>query len=118
MKKKKYCLLVLLYGKEIINAVELDLMLKKADSETKLLYYCDYPPTEEQKDFWSKISYLRQGGFISEVNTKTFSITQKGKIFLAKGGFAGEVKTGKNAAYAFGVSLTAIAISIITIFIK
>jgi hypothetical protein len=102
------------YGIEIKSSMQLDDMLRRSMSANKLAYHCDCPPTEPQKELWQQISHLRLNGYVTEVDHHIFAITERGKQYLASGGFTGEAKKSKNALFAFSISIVALVISIIT----
>lgn len=116
MRSKKYRMLVLLYGKEIVSAIEYDEMLRAAYRDGSIFYRASiYPPTEDERETYRKFMHLKTTGYIDYgQESGQYRITELGKLFLSKGGFTGEAKKSKHAIRAFTISVISLLISAIS----
>jgi hypothetical protein len=113
----EYCkkISLLIYGNEILYAMELDDIMREMHRFNRFVFR---PEKRElsfpEEETWRNLSHLIRAGSVTGVADSTYSLTQSGRIFLANGGYTTEAKKSKNALFAFRISLASITISIIT----
>ncbi|MFK5891359.1 MAG: hypothetical protein QM486_11585 [Flavobacteriaceae bacterium] len=106
--------LVYFYGDEIIHSLILDDLLKQLQLQGSTQYHFNRIPTTANRDLQKDLDFLVAEGLIKAYMDNYYDITKKGDLKLASGGFVADVKTNKNALFAFKISLVAITISIIS----
>lgn len=111
MKKLKS----LVYGNGIYSAIQKDDILKQAQEPSGVLVVLNHPLDEENKDYWKKICYLSQNGFLAQTSSNVYHITETGRHFLAIGGYEGEVKKEMISIRAFHISIVAVIIALVSL---
>lgn len=114
-------LLKIFYGSNIVWALEKDVILKEASTKNGLIFSIkDHAHiTEEEEKIWKMIGYLIRCEYLtySKRYKDRYVITELGKDFLSNGGFTAEVKKSKNDIFSFRISIVAIVISLVSLFL-
>lgn len=109
---------MLLYGRNIFEAMELDLLLEELKTRGILRIATGRTPTDVEKGTQEDLAYLVQEGMIKALHDQHFQITKKGRLKLAGGGYTGDAMKDKNALMAFRISIIAITIAIISFLVN
>ncbi len=111
-------LLLHFYGAEILEALALDEILKMLQKQEFTSFNFNRIPDQSEKGIQKDLYFLESEGFVKKYSGNSYSITKKGDLKLASGGFITDAKTSKNALFAFRISIVAISISIITFLVS
>lgn len=107
-------LVFIIYGEEIKWAMRQDEMLKAAARRDGLSLNLADPdnPTKDEQDKLDELWQLERQGYIVPRLGGGYGITALGSELLSMGGFTAEAKKSKNDVKAFGISVTALVISL------
>lgn len=113
-------LLYLFYGEEIAWAVRNDAVLKAAAKAGGIRLDLADPcnPTNDEQGKLCELWNLVRCGYLVQMPEGGFGITESGREFLSTGGFTAEVKKSKNDVKAFGISVTALVISLVSLLLS
>jgi len=107
-----------MYGGEIVSAITLDDLLNHIKSNGFTGFDFNTSQKLIHRNIISDLDYLCQDGLIKALDNNFYMITKKGELKLSSGGFTGDARKDKNALYAFGISVVAIAIAVISFFLS
>lgn len=110
-------LLYIFYGEEIDWALRKDELLKAAAKPEGLGFDFADPdhPTHDEEATSDEIWYLEHNGFLAPRIEGGYRITVAGQTLLSEGGFKAEAMKSKNDVKAFGISVTALVISMVSL---
>lgn len=109
---------IYMYGIHILEAAQLDHILEKLKDQP----FSHFPISRTSEDFekylQEDLDFLIQQKMIKEYQNNAYTLTKKGRLKLASGGYIGDVKKDKNALFAFRISITAIILAIISFLVS
>lgn len=103
---------VFMYGIHILEVMDLDAILEKLNQQAFTQFSVDNDPDDVSHSIQENLDFLLSEAMIKAYDNQSYSITKKGRLKLASGGYVGDAKKDKNALFAFRISITALVLAI------
>lgn len=103
---------VFMYGIHILEVMDLDAILEKLNQQAFTQFSVDNVPDDVSHSIQENLDFLLSEAMIKAYDNQSYSITKKGRLKLASGGYVGDAKKDKNALFAFRISITALVLAI------
>lgn len=116
-EQKKIKWLIFFYGADILETMQLDEILRELKRHD-IKQFITRNDNKVSQALQSNLDYLVAEGYLKAYQDANYSITQKGRLILASGGFTTDAKKNKNALYAFRISILSLTIALISFIIS